>query len=129
LLYLAQAQAFIAVGDYRSAYDNILDGLDIVPDWLDVELNLTEIYGDPEEFSSHLRTLEEWVEKHPTDYRSHFTLAYVYYFLQEFDLARRELVYALANDRDHEHANRMMAEIRERQAEEDAAPAVDKGQL
>lgn len=126
LLYFARAQAFFAVGDYRSAYEDLIAGMQWIPDWLDTQLNLTELYGDPAEFTAQLQALQKWTREEPKDFRAHFLLAYVYYFLQEYDLARAEVVYTLAYAPDHAEARRLLDKIYERQAEQefgDDAPA------
>ena len=117
LLYLARAQAYAAIGDYRSAYDDIIYGMRLIPDWPEVRFNLAEIYSDPEEASRHLLALEEWLEDHPRDWRAHFVLGYFRFFLQDYAAAKLELVYTLAYEPDHWQARRMLDEIQERELE------------
>lgn len=124
LVYMARAQSYIAIGDYRNAYEDILDGMERVPDWPKVKLNLLEIYSEPLDFDNHLASLELWVKQHGEDYRAHFVLGYVYYFLQEYDLAKAELVQVVADQPSHETAKRFLDEIYEKQQKgEDDAPA------
>lgn len=117
LIPLARAQAYIAIGDLRNAYDDLVTGMALIPDWTDVDLTLTEIYGIPEDFEDHLAELQTWVRDHPKDVRAHFVLGYVDYFLQEYDLAKGELVYVLAWDEEHEQARILMDAIYERETE------------
>ncbi len=116
LNYLGRAQAYVAVGDYRAAYSDVIAGMERIPDWPDIKLNLTEIYADPDTFTKHLRFLEQWVEKHPTDYRAHFVLGYIYYFIQDYDRAKYELAFTLSSVKEHPQAMRLLDEIYERQA-------------
>lgn len=126
LIYFARAQAYVAIGDFRAAYEDILDGMELIPDWPKIKLNLIEIYSEPIDFDRHLAELESWVKAHPRDYRAHFVLGYVYYFLQEYDLAKSELVRVLGEKPGHPITERFMDEIYERQLEEDqgADPAL-----
>ncbi|MBI3736858.1 hypothetical protein HY256_10130 [Candidatus Sumerlaeota bacterium] len=126
LLYFARAQTYISIADYPSAYADIVKGMELIPDWGQVRFNMTELYSDPDEFKDQLKNLEAWVEKYPRDYRAHFVLGYVYYFIQEYDLAKEELVYTLAYSPDHAQAKRLIEDIYDRQAEEgdDDAPAL-----
>lgn len=117
LLYFGRALAHVAISDYWSAYDNIIEGMELIPDWPDVRLNMMELYGDPDEFSAQFEALQSWLERHPTDSRAHFVLGYIAFFLQEFELARSELVYTLAYWPDHAQAQRLIEEIFELQAE------------
>lgn len=134
LLYFARAQANIGIDDYKSSYDDIIAGMELIPDWGRVKFNMIELYSDPEEFTKQLQKIEDWVEKYPRDFRSHFVLGYVYFFIQEYDLAKSELVYALAYEPEHAQAKRLIEDIYAAQAEADvtdptvaqnnAAPAV-----
>jgi tetratricopeptide (TPR) repeat protein len=117
LLYLARAQGYAAIKDYRSAYDDIMYGMHLIPDWPEVRFNLAEIYSDPEEASKHLLALENWLDAHPEDWRAHFVLGYFRFFLQDYESAKLELVYTLAYDSDHWQARRMLDEIQERELE------------
>ena len=119
LLYLARGHVHIAVGDYRSAYDDLVHGMELIPDWGKVEFNMGEIYGDPDVFGEHFERLKKWVTEHPRDYQAHFVLGYVHYFLQEYETAKAELVYTLAWEPKHAQANRLMEDILEREAEQE----------
>ncbi len=120
LLLFARAQTYIAIGDFRAAYADIIDGMGLIPDWGRVKFNMTELYSDPDDFTNQLKALEQWVEDHPRDYQAHFVLGYVYYFIQEYDLAKEELVFTLAYSEDHPQAKRLIEDIYERQAEAEA---------
>lgn len=98
LIHFATAQAQIAVKDYRSAYDELVEGLKIFPEWADTYINLSEIYSRPEDLETHTRQLKDWVERYPRDFKAHFVLAYFYYFHQEYEAAKTELLYALSWD-------------------------------
>lgn len=119
LLYLARAQAYAGIKDYRAAYEDIMYGMRLIPDWPEVRFNLAEIYSDPEEASYHLMKLEEWLEERPRDWRAHFVLGYFRFFLQDYEAAKLELIYTLAHEPDHWQAERMLDEIRERELEID----------
>ncbi|EDY84495.1 tetratricopeptide repeat domain protein [Verrucomicrobiia bacterium DG1235] len=96
LIYLARAQAQIAVKDYRAAFEDLKKGMTLLPEWADVRINLSEIYSDTIDLDTHISQLEAWVERYPRDYKAHFVLGYFYYFHQEYDAAKNELQYALS---------------------------------
>lgn len=88
LLYFARAQAFFAVSDYRNAYEDILTGMDLIPDWPKINLNLTEVYSDPAAFDDQLDALSRRIQDRPDDYKAEFVLGYTYFFLQNYVRAR-----------------------------------------
>ncbi len=111
LVYFAKAQAQIAVKDYRAAFEDIQRGMELYPEWADIYLNLTEIYSKREDLTEHTKQLQEWVERFPRDYKAHFVLGYFYYFQQDYDAAKNELLYALSWDEDLEAAHLLMDRI------------------
>tara|TARA_B110000467_G_scaffold164557_1_gene194275 strand:- start:2130 stop:3587 length:1458 start_codon:yes stop_codon:yes gene_type:complete len=111
ILYIARAQAQVAIRDYRSAYDDLIIGLEMVPEWSEVELNLAEIYGNPDWFQDHYDNLNKWVGEYPRDYKAHFVLGYFHYFRQDYEAAKSEFVYTLAWDEEHPQAKQMMESI------------------
>ena len=111
VLYIARAQAQVAIRDYRSAYDDLILGLEMVPEWTEVELNLAEIYGNPDWFQEHYDELSNWVGEYPRDYKAHFVLGYFHYFRQDYDAAKSEFVYTLAWDESHLQAKQLMESI------------------
>lgn len=117
LLYLARAQAQIAVKDYRLAYEDLTRGMELIPEWADVDFTLGEIYSNNNDLAAHTEALERWVERYPRDYKAHFVLGYFYYFHQDYVLAKDELVYTLSWNPEHEQANALMSRILEREAE------------
>ncbi|MDQ8187020.1 hypothetical protein [Pelagicoccus sp. SDUM812002] len=117
LIHLASAQAQIAVKDYRSAFDDIVRGMDLFPEWADAYVNLSEIYSRTEDLKQHTTQLKQWVERYPRDYKAHFVLGYFYYFHQEYDAAKTELLYALSWDDDLKPAQLLMDKILEFEAE------------
>lgn len=119
LIYFGRAQAYVAIRDYRAAYEDILDGMELIPDWPQIRLNITEIYSEPIDFDIHLAELEQWVRTNDHDYRAHFVLGYVYYFLQEYELAKAELVRVLRDKPGHPVAERFLDEIYQRELEVD----------
>jgi hypothetical protein len=123
LIYFARAQSYFAIADYRSAYYDILAGMEMIPDWPSIRINLSEIYTDLDEFTGQLEALQSWAERHPKDYQAHFVLGYMYYFLQQYDLAKFELVYALAGSEGQPQAERLLQEIYEIEAAAAAAAA------
>ncbi|MDQ8202484.1 hypothetical protein QEH54_05630 [Pelagicoccus sp. SDUM812003] len=120
LLYLARAQAYIAIGDYREAFDDLKKGMEIIPGWVDLRLSLSEIYSDSDSFARHANELEEWVERYPRDFKAHFVLGYVYFFNQNYEEAKNELLYALSWDDELEPAHAMMDNILRYEAEAEA---------
>ncbi len=117
LIHLAQAQAQIAVKDYRSAFDDIVRGMELFPEWADAYVNLSEIYSNTEDLEQHSLELTQWVERYPRDFKAHFVLGYFYYFHQEYDAAKDELLYALSWDEDLKPAQILMDKILEFEAE------------
>lgn len=111
LIYFARAQAQIAIKDYRAAYGDITRGFELFPEWADVQLNLTEIYSRSQDLSRHTEQLKEWVERYPRDYKAHLVLGYFYYFHQEYDAAKNELLYALSWDDELDAAHLLMDRI------------------
>ena len=91
--------------------------MEIIPDWPAIRVHLAELYSDPEDFYRQQWALEQWVSRHPRDWRSHFLLGYVYYFTEEYDLARSELLYTLAYAEDHPQALALLDALYEREAE------------
>ena len=119
VLYFARAQALIAAGSHLRAYVDLMMGMDLIPDWPDIDLNIMELYGEPQDFVNHLRYLEEQVAANPTDYRLHFVLGYVYFFIQEYELSKMELVYTMSYSNEHHQALRLLEEIYEIEIEDD----------
>lgn len=118
LLYFARAQTFMSVGNYHSAYDDIVEGMRYIPDWPRVMFNMVEIYGNPERFGEHLNRLEDWVERHPKDFLSHFVLGYTYFFLQDYERAKFELYHTISYLDGHYESELLLDVIYEREAEE-----------
>jgi len=123
LLYLARAQAHIAIADYRTAYEDLILGMDLVPEWTEVEFSIAELYGNPEWFEEHFDALTRWVSDYPRDYKAHFVLGYVHYFQQDYAAAKSELIYTLAWDKNHEHASLLMDSILAYEAEAEVLAA------
>lgn len=116
LVLFARAQAYFAVRDYRSAHDDIARGMELIPDWGRVEINMKEFYSDPASLDEQIASLERWTATHPDDYRGRFVLGYVRYFLQDYVGARSELVRVLALKEDHAQARRLLENVYEREA-------------
>ncbi len=123
ILFLARAQAHIAIKDYRAAYDDLMLGMELVPEWTEVDFNIVELYGDPVWFEEHLNNLDRWVADFPRDYKAHFVLGYIHYFQQNYAAAKSEFIHALAWNEDHEQANRLMDSILEYEAETEVMSA------
>ena len=117
LTYLARAQAQIAIRDYRAAYLDIKQGLERLPEWVDVRVNLSEIYSDTEAGVRHFERLEDWVKRYPSDYKARFVLGYLHYFHQNYDAAKHELLEALAREEQLPPAHLIMDRILEIEAE------------
>ncbi len=127
ILYLARAQAHIAIEDYRAAYDDIITGMEFVPEWAEVEFSIAELYGDPDWFRNHFDSLSNWVNKYPRDYKAHFVLGYIHYFQQDYEAAKSEFIYTLAWDEEHAPASQMMESILAIEAESEVL-AAEKGE-
>ena len=123
ILYLARAHANFAIKDYRAAYEDLIQGMHYVPEWVDVDMSIVELYGDPEIFMMHYEALEKWVIDYPRDYKAHFVLGYIHYFQQDYASAKDELVYTLAWEEDHKQANELMERILQNEAEQEVNTA------
>jgi tetratricopeptide (TPR) repeat protein len=117
LLRLARAQAHIAAGDYDAAGADIDEGMRMIPDWPAVQINMADLYSDPDSFAGHLKRLKGWVKKHPKDATARFVLGYVHYFLQEYDRAKSEFVHVLSLEPDHTQATLLLKAVYEREAQ------------
>ncbi len=120
LLYLARAQARIAIGDYRLAYDDLIEGMDRVPEWADVDFNVAEIYSNVDDLHDQIEALETWTQRRPADHRAHFVLGYLQYFLANYDAAKDALILALAGEPEHQHARALLDRTLQAQALQDA---------
>ncbi len=123
VLYIARAQAFVAISDYRAAYDDLVQGLELTPEWTEIELNLAEIYANPDWFQEHFDALSQWVGEYPRDYKAHFVLGYFHYFRQDYEAAKSEFVYTLAWDESHPQARQLMDAILAVEAESEVMAA------
>lgn len=111
ILYFARAQAHVAIRDYRSAYDDMIRGMDLVPEWSEVDFSIAELYSDPQWFEEHFQALSQWVADYPRDYKAHFVLGYIHFFEKDYASAKSEFVYTLAWDEEHEQAKRMLDSV------------------
>ena len=57
VLYLARAQAHSAASDYRAAYDDIIDGMNLIPEWPDVDIYLSETFSALAVFDDQIRLI------------------------------------------------------------------------
>ncbi|MEM9158915.1 MAG: hypothetical protein AAGB46_07665 [Verrucomicrobiota bacterium] len=119
LLYLARAQAYFSTKDYHSAYDDLIKGMELIPEWTEVSFNMRELYNREGDFEQQLDALERWVEEYPRDYKVHFVLGYMYFYLQEYESAKTELAYVLAWDENHEQGKKLLEHIYTQEAETD----------
>lgn len=125
VLYLARAQAHIAIADYRTAYEDLIRGMELVPEWTEVEFSVAELYANPDWFEEHYESLARWVSDYPRDYKAHFVLGYIHYFQQDYSAAKSEFIYTLAWDKDHPQAAMLMDSILAYEAEAEVR-AVEK---
>src|SRR5205807_4851276 len=62
------AQAHVALGNYRRAFDALRDGLALKPDWPAEPFRPAELYGDNlADYGAHLAALEDTLAAHPAD--------------------------------------------------------------
>ena len=111
ILYFARAQAHVAIRDYRSAYDDMIRGMDLVPEWSDVDFSKAELYSNPQWFEEHFQALSQWVADYPRDNKAHFALGYIHYFEKDYASAKTEFGYTLAWNEEHEQAKRMLDSV------------------
>lgn len=123
ILYLARAQAHTAIADYRAAYEDLIRGMELIPEWTEVEFSIAELYANPEWFEAHFDALTRWVGDYPRDYKAHFVLGYIHYFQQDYEAAKSEFIYTLAWDKAHEQAAMLMNSILAYEAESEVLAA------
>ncbi len=79
VVHEVRAVALFAVGDYKSAAASLNSLLASAPgmDWT----SMSGLYGNPDDYTSQLRKLENHARQSPDDAASHFVLAYHYLVL------------------------------------------------
>ncbi len=79
--YFLLAQALVAQGKYHEAYDSLLAGLRLRPDWPRSDFRPLELYGEAVgEYADHFAKLEQTLRRHPDDPVLLFLVGYQLWF-------------------------------------------------
>jgi tetratricopeptide (TPR) repeat protein len=76
---LAYALGHFAVGEYDPAAEAVRRGAALVPDVIDLPIDVVRQYGKPKDFETHLQALQLYAAAHPDDQNAWFLLGYVMY--------------------------------------------------
>lgn len=76
---LAYALGHFAVGEYDPAAEAVRRGAALVPDVIDLPIDVVRQYGQPKDFETHLQALQLYAAAHPEDQNAWFLLGYVMY--------------------------------------------------
>lgn len=76
---LAYGLCHFALGDYAAAAGAVRRGLSLVPDVVDLPLDITRVYASAADLEGHVRSLRKHVESFPDDQDAWFLLGYVLY--------------------------------------------------
>jgi tetratricopeptide (TPR) repeat protein len=98
--------ALFAVADYSKAAGGLNSYLAVAPgmDWT----TMSGLYGNAEDYTTQLRTLERYTDANPSDASSHFVLAYHYLVTGSKEAAIKALDVVVANQPKDVTAKRML---------------------
>lgn len=117
-LYLAQGLAYMRVGDIRSAYSKIREGLRRLPDMASGHPDLRGIIPDPEFIEWQIDELIWMIEDNPDNHRALFVLGYLHFLRGDYEYAKPALQDVAALDSGNESARRLLDYIYQVEAEE-----------
>lgn len=78
--YFLLAQSLIAQGKYHDAHDAVVAGLERQPTWPTSGFRPLELYDEVLEYTDHMKTLAQAVERHPFDPELLFVYGYLLWF-------------------------------------------------
>lgn len=107
-LYLAQGLMYMQVGDYRSAYRRILEGLRRTPDLSMGHPDLQGLIPDPEEIEWRILDLMDAIEIDPANDKAILTLGYLQFLKGDYEGAMAALKAVVALDPANEQAARLL---------------------
>jgi hypothetical protein len=76
----AYAQALFALGIYEYAANEIIQGLRLMPEWIEIGGDIKLMYGDELDFEKQLADLKAYLEEWPNDENALLVLGYVAFF-------------------------------------------------
>jgi hypothetical protein len=76
---LAYALGHFAVGEYEAAAEAVRRGAALVPDVIDLPIDVVRQYGNASDFERHLAALRSYATGHPQDQNAWFLLGYMLY--------------------------------------------------
>lgn len=115
-LFLAQGLTYMQVGDVRSAYSKITEGLRRTGDLETGHPDLRGLIPDPEVIRWHIDQLTWTIESNPGNYRALFVLGYVHFLRGEYEEAKAALQDVAALDSDNESARRLLEFIYQKES-------------
>lgn len=101
--HFLQAQSLFAAKEYQAAAEAIKAGLDISPDWLELDFDVRSLYQDPNDLVPQLAHLAKSVKAAPLDRNALFVLGYELFVSGERDKARTILEQAVRLEPDDRH--------------------------
>ncbi len=107
-LYLAQGLTYMQVGDYRSAYSRIVEGLRRTPDVMEGHPDLRALIPDPETVEWYADELTWALEDNPGNERALFVLGYLRFLKGDYEDAKIALQAAAALNAGNEQAPRLL---------------------
>lgn len=110
-LYLAQGLVYMQVGDLRSAYNKIEQGLSRMSDLSEGHPNLMALFADPNLVRWHISDLTALTEQYPNEYRAQFMLGYLHFLQGEYEKAKGPLQEAAARDSGNPQVRRLLDHI------------------
>lgn len=106
VVHEVRSLTLFAIGDYTQAAAGLNSLLSSAPgmDWT----TMSGLYGDPEDYTTQLRKLEQFCKQNPTDAGAHFVLAYHCLVTGEKDAAINALQVVVKNQPKDVTASRML---------------------
>lgn len=112
-LYLAQGLAYMQVGDYRSAYNKIMEGLRRTPDLATGHPDLQGLIADPEHVEWRILELMDAIDAAPDNERPILVLGYLQFLKGDYEGAKLALQAVAGLDPSNEESRRLLEFIYE----------------
>jgi hypothetical protein len=129
VLVMMLAQGLFATGEYSQAAGAVQQGLQMLPrdQWGVVVENFRELYGQRQDYTTHLRALEKSIREKPEDPALRFLAGYHYFFLGYPQQALDQLDKGLKKAPRDQVAKKLRDQVdvllREQQAKDQPIPA------
>lgn len=109
VVHEVRSLALFATGDYKAAAAGLNSLLSSAPgmDWT----TMSGLYGNPEDYTTQLRKLEQFCKSNPTDASAYFVLAYHYLVIGSKDVAIKALRVVVQNQPKDITAKRMLGAL------------------